>query len=108
MIAVNERCASRAVAERWRKQYQRGTTWTCNSNNDAQAIYDQLSALNPETATLADIDGIIGNSTWTTTQCVGCGQNVGTYVRFAQDDVEIEVCGDCLEKGAALLRLTSG
>ena len=71
MNAITVRSLIRAVADRWDRQYPPGHKHTAP---DKVAIGVRLRALDAETATAAEVDAIIGNSSWTDVpRCDDCG-----------------------------------
>ena len=94
----------RSVANRWRTQY-------CNASRhgvDRQEIQRKLDALDVETATDADVNAIIGNSSWAAPhQCHECGVSTWDAVELGQppdyDSHTATVCIDCLRKAVALV-----
>lgn len=94
----------RSVAQRWRANY--GNT----SRNSAkkQEIQRKLDALDVETATDADVNTIIGNSTWTRpSECYECGMTTWDAVEIGQPpdyaSHTVTICVDCLRKAVALV-----
>jgi hypothetical protein len=89
----------RGVANRWRVQYPKGI-WDASGKDE---IYDQLKALDLSTATEDDIAQIIGNRSWTSIKCDGCGEQVDAIVKLGQpEDYEsrtVDLCPLCV--GAA-------
>lgn len=63
MTVTTERDRIRAVAERWLNQYPVDGERTLRSH---RTILAKLQAMNPETATSAEVEAVIGNESWTT------------------------------------------
>ena len=71
MKVITVRSLIRDVADRWDRQYPPGHKYTAP---DKAAIGVRLRALDAETATAAEVDATIGNSSWTDTpRCDDCG-----------------------------------
>jgi hypothetical protein len=94
----------RGVAARWRERYQ-GTLRQA-PDGDKAAIARQLDALDPETATAADVTRIIGNGSWVSLVCDECGEDVPAAVAVGQppdyESATATVCEPCLRKALAL------
>lgn len=74
-------------------------------------IHKSLLALNPETATAAEVEAIVGNNSWTAVpHCDECGaaadQVVGLGEVLDHDSAGAFICRECLVK--ALEFMTSG
>jgi hypothetical protein len=69
----------------------------------------RLAALDPETATKADVDAAAGNTSHTSLVCNGCGQDVDDAVQVGEGEVEdyesrtATLCRRCVAEAAALL-----
>lgn len=98
---ITERYLIRNVARRWRQQYGDSP-----HNPEHQTIGQALVAL--ETASADDVNGIVGNSSWTRINCDACGRAVKSVVHIGeQPDYESStamICGDCLSKALKILQ----
>lgn len=100
----------RGVAQAWRSSYgpeARGGKWyTGGINDDREATYERLLALDVETATAEDVRAIIGNGSWTQLHCDGCDEYVNAVVTLGQEpDYEsrtADVCRDCFDAALTL------
>lgn len=109
MIIITERYLIRGVAAKWAAQY-RDQTRRLKGGETAGSIHARLAALNGETATVADVEAIIGNSSWTTPPtCSECGAEGGPVVQLGEEpDYESStawVCGPCLRAASDMLLL---
>lgn len=91
--------STEGVIERWMSQYPEGR-WP-----DKDKITKALVAL-PATASVADMDKIIGNRSWTSCYCASCGDYKDIAVEFDNGDHGCIVCEQCLD--AAKSALSSG
>jgi hypothetical protein len=106
MQRLTERDQIRNVAKTWREQYPKGSTYP-----KAESVYRALQALDPDVATAADVEAIIGSWTWVTPQkCDECGTRSWGVVQVGQppdhDSNTCNLCGDCLSAALALLTPT--
>jgi hypothetical protein len=94
----------RGVAARWRAQYRLALRQA--PDGGTAAIARQLDALDPETATAADVTRIIGNGSWVSLVCDECGEDVPAAVAVGQppdyESATATVCEPCLRKALAL------
>jgi hypothetical protein len=71
-----------------------------------------LRALDVETATAADVNAIIGNNTWASLTCDGCGEDKYRILRLGDEpDYEArwqDLCLDCLEDAKNQLEASLG
>lgn len=97
----------RGVADAWKEQYKHGGSWSSTFDGSSKAVWSRLKALDVETATVADVEAIIGNASWTSLKCNQCGQEVDTVVQLGESpDYEsrtVDVCADCLRAAFALI-----
>ena len=94
MRVITDRGLIRKVAVRWREQYGNYE----GHGPDKAEVGRRLASLDPETATRAEVDGIIGNDTWTSVDCEECGaMDVRAGVEFGGiDERTVIVCAACL------------
>lgn len=63
-------------------------------------IYDDLLAIDPDTATAEEVDAIIGNGSWTRLCCDECGKRVDRVVNIGSDEEfpvrAASICLDCI------------
>lgn len=76
------------VAGRWARQYPDGKA---GHHADVSA---KLQALNPATATAAEVNAIIGNDSWTTEWCDECGTYHEAVIQLGED-ANIHLCANC-------------
>ena len=83
----------RTVLPRWEQQYPHGR----------EEITAKLRALDWNTVTAAEVDAIIGNSSWTHEMCRECGEYAMPVVRLGKytDDYYC-YCATCIGKAAVL------
>lgn len=104
MTVTTERDRIREVAERWARQYPPGPETLPRH----RAITKRLRALDPETATSAEVEAIIGNESWTTDRCNECKEWTHGWAIMVGDEPNYEsstatLCLGCARKVAALL-----
>ena len=102
MKVINERSQIRDVASRWDDTYKNGAPL---GKGD---VSRRLHELDPESATAADVENIIGNPYWTARRdCDECGEPSDTVVQLGQEpDYEgatAKICGSCLVYAIQLL-----
>lgn len=108
MEAITERTRIREAAAKWRTAYPEFGTFDCGAATTTE-IQARLDALDPETATPADVDAATGGRYPTQFPCDECGRVVGRVVLVGKvtdrdgDDLTPAVCRDCLVKALALL-----
>lgn len=102
MRLITTRTLIREVAERWGKQYQNSL-----AESKFGIVRRELSALDPEIATEADVCLVIGNSAWTQIRCDECREEVNAVVELGEEpDYEsstAKICTRCLGAASALL-----
>lgn len=106
MNCVIIHATARGVAERWHDQYRTGAGgWRELRERNSGDIYHKLLALGDDPSPAA-VNVIIGNASWTTLPCSGCGAGSPWLVRFGdapftRDDVQI--CQACISDAARLI-----
>jgi hypothetical protein len=100
MKTVTEWTRNAGVADRWKHQYYNGEEWF---SDDKELIYNKLVALGPYPLT-KDIEGTIGNNSWTTDMCSQCLTYAKTVIKI---DVEnsVTLCEECLNTALRMIRL---
>ena len=77
-----------------------------------RSVVNNLMDLDPETATVEDVDRTIGYQDFLRLYCVGCDSFVDRAVEFDLGDISgeeyVNVCDDCLGKWASLLKKFKG
>lgn len=73
----------------------------------ARAGLKALEALDPETCSAADVNGVLGSTCYFTSHCSECNHEVSDVVSLGYDD-EYEcaaavICKSCLEKALSLI-----
>jgi hypothetical protein len=112
---ITQRDLIAGVAAAWERQYyHRGGSgcdaqWSWTMNGDSATIYRQLAALDPATATLEQVERIVGNRSWTRLDCDGCEAEVTEAVEVADNDGDwsTTLCRACLTAALALLPATT-
>lgn len=104
MRLITIRDQIRAVPTRWRRQYQ-----YYPPESDKAEIGRKLDALDLETVSVAEIDRIIGNDSWTELKCDECEKKVDVLVRLGNDEPDydahlFDICAGCLR--TALSKVT--
>jgi hypothetical protein len=95
IILAKEKLAT--VLPRWERQYGDRT------DPDKTEITRKLRALDWSKTTAAEVEAIIGNSSWTTETCDECGVYAMPMVRFGKyADREFHLCPLCIGKAAVL------
>lgn len=96
MELVTTRDLIRYVHDRWHEQYYftKRALWEDDKN---RVIYEALCALDKETATAADVEAIIGNSSWTNIRCKKCGELVDEAVilNYGDEYHTFTICETC-------------
>ena len=106
MWLITERTKVRTVADRWRSQYSDG-----GPEYDREGkIQIRLDALDTETATAADVEKLIGNSSWCwPSTCDECGDTTYVAVMVGEEpDYESRtavLCPGCVSAAMALIAL---
>ena len=100
---LTEREQVRRVAAKWREQYPPSAAPDRPGGlaGFREHVYRRLCALDPETATAADVEAIIGNDSWVCpTPCHQCGHKSWECVRLGQepdyDASNAIICRECL------------
>ena len=114
MKIITNRMQIRDAAEQFRRSVeQRGgypnpnPSPSCWNKRD-RARYEQLQALDVDTATTADVERIVGQKGWVGPACDECGRDVPGVAEFVQEEecgcgalsLAHWVCADCLRKAA--------
>jgi len=70
-------------------------------------VAEALDALNKETASIQDVEAIIGNGSWTRLTCDECSSEVDAVIRMGQEpDYESStalLCFSCVKKAAEMI-----
>lgn len=103
MRLLTQRALIVEVADRWKRQYQRGDEWKFYRLESAEETYLALAALDPATATAEQVEAIIGNPSWSSYFCSECHQYAPEVIEFDNHEVGCEVCPACVRKAAALI-----
>lgn len=105
MKLVTRHSLAALAAARWKKQYPRNTRSQFRADKKwSNEIYAELVGLgdHPDPD---DVDRVIGNNSWTLPgMCWECRENKPQLVQLLNvvEDVEFELCGDCLIKALNL------
>lgn len=115
MNLTTKRELIRAVASRWRQQYEPFSddrpmfSWRTGVTSpplNKKQIAEKLDTLDGETATAEEVAAIIGNESWTRLTCDECGLDVDSVLTVGQaPDYEsrtASICQDCAAKVAAI------
>lgn len=101
IISPNE--LAKTAAQRWRDVYFKRCAWY---SLEMKNTYDRLVALGP-TPMAADVDSIVGNTSWTSYSCNerGCDRVADVEVGQEADyeSLTARLCGQCLQKAVRLL-----
>jgi hypothetical protein len=92
-----------AVAKRWKEQYFSDGRWGTTIDGSAQVAYKRLLKLDPKTATVADVEAIIGVGGWTSHFCSECHKYHAWCVDLGYTDYSVTVCLKCLRKAVRML-----
>ena len=115
MKLITQRMLIKAVAARWRKQYEPFTNESplfaermgLRSLMTKKEIAERLDILNGETASVDDVANIIGNCSWTRLTCNECDREVDAVIEVGQEpDYEsatARLCHDCAIRAAAVM-----
>lgn len=95
----------RTVAERWKETYFRdgGGGWNNGAFGSSEEIYNKLAALDPATATPAQVAAILGNDSWILFRCEECSLMHPIVVSYG-DSPTVELCLDCLRVGGEVAK----
>jgi ribosomal protein S14 len=98
------------VAASWHRQYYKKSQ-RCIPDADKAAIYEALLALH-EGASEDQVAEAIGNRSWTSNRCSECGNDVEALVQVGEEpsyeSITAWLCGDCINRAAALLNDSNG
>lgn len=97
----------RGVAQRWTKQYSaRDVVSAWGQRRTYGQISDALYALDPETASVADVNAAMSNTGWVTENCDLCDAECEHWLEVGQEpDYEarwLYLCLPCAEHLAAI------
>jgi len=100
MLLITRQILANEAAKRWGKQYP-PDRWP-----DKQYVLRQLTELGGN-CDADEVDKIIGNGSWTTTECHECGNDEGVDVVQVGQQLDYEsstanVCKSCLRKALNL------
>ncbi len=100
MILITRQTLADKVAERWAAQYEGGAY-----GQDKIDILEQLRSLG-ESPSPDDVDMVIGNKSWTRTECHECGTENIDVVEIGQEpDYEsytANICKPCIKAALAI------
>lgn len=109
MRIVTQRDIIRCVAGRWAQQYRHAIADPKDSpwpdGRTKKSVHEELKALDPEKATTADVDRIIGNGSWTTLRCDECGEQTDLALCLGEHGYEsaaYDLCAKCVLAAFAL------
>lgn len=115
MKLTTQRDTIRAVASRWRQQYEPFTddrpmfSWRTGVTSpplNKKQIAENLDDLDGETATPEDVAAIIGNESWTRLTCDECGKDTDAVLTVGQEpDYEshtASLCRSCVERASSI------
>lgn len=95
-----------SVAARWKEQYYHAGKWGRLALGDPERIYARLCALNAKTATVSDVDKIIGTGGWASFWCNGCHDYAETAIELGDppgyESATVTLCPRCFDAAAAL------
>lgn len=92
-----------SAAIRWAEQYCSGRFKCTDWHIDVLHKLNELGEHPDPDA----VDSIIGNSSWTDTDCSLCNAHNVPIVRFEIDDQGMDLCERCLTKALTLIRQES-
>lgn len=106
MKLITQRELIRGVAAKWREQYAPNGKWlSVGAAFDKREVYERLRELDGETVAAEQVDGIIGNGSWTSLRCDDCDVSVGAVVEVGQppdyESATARLCEACARKAAA-------
>lgn len=92
------------IAESWKRQYFTLGSWYVSKLD--QRPRGETHALLLKATSLAEVDEIIGNKSWTSVNCEHCETSFRDQpvVHFPDDDHGYDLCLTCLEQAVALLQ----
>lgn len=116
MNLITQRDLIRRVADHWAEQYPANrrhehisTGLFYERKKSTRTFGDVLADLNKldkETATVADVEKIIGNSSWTRLHCHECSKEVKTVVQLGEpadyESATALICPACLKEALRL------
>jgi len=107
MKLITARDLIRRVADNWEQQYRASMDTRLHGGESKRDILNRLRALDPETATAADVTAIIGNPSWTELRCDECEAVSETVVEVGQppdyERATARLCPACVAKARGLL-----
>lgn len=93
---------AKAAPERWRKQYE-----SYRNDPDKTAKTQVLLSLSGSNLNADAVDEIIGNASWTSIHCDGCGEYVHLAVVVGApmdyESATATLCKSCLEKAMKVI-----
>lgn len=99
----------RGVADAWAAQY---AGYKFDDQGRKKEIGKRLRDLDKEAATVADVEAIIGNGSWTRLECDQCGEPVEAVVRFGPepdyDTSTAFACEPCVAAALDAIRRATG
>lgn len=106
MKLITTRGLIRKVAGSWKEAYCQGNRWTYGP--DKELIYDRLKDLDLNATTKAEVDAIIGNSSWTNIKCDECSNPCSSAMQLGEEpDYESStatICLGCLSDALAMAK----
>ena len=107
IISVSELVKN--VAKKWKSVYFFNGRWNHETPScPKEGVYKKLSKLG-KNRTKENVDGIIGNSSWTTIQCHECGSDVDCLVQLGEmpdyESATANICCDCLKKAIKMIEV---
>jgi len=102
MIVFDERTQVKRAIKMWVAMY--GLDRTYGADKRGRKVGAELMALDQETATAADVEEIIGGSSWACKRaCDECDKETWDIVELCNDNATAWVCRDCLHGALRLL-----
>lgn len=99
MNKITSKDKVKSVAKDWKRQYCFKGVWHHPLDISAKEVYEEL-----KTATdYKEVDGIIGNSSWTELTCDECGEYTRTAVTLGYRNKFI-LCPTCIAEASKLFR----
>ena len=102
MVVESSRDLIRELPNRWREQYG-----AYPSDHKWALVLERLESLDTVTATVEEVDAIIGNHSGAREYCDVCEKPVDSWIRLGDepdyDSATVYICSPCLRAAAALL-----
>ena len=104
MELITPESRATAAAAAWKSHYFRNGAWRVQwTSLNPERIHERLVKLG-DTPSVQAVNEVIGNDSWTRTDCLNCGDRGVPVVRLGLGcDDRIDICGDCLQVALSMM-----